>query len=314
VGLYIVRRIIYAVPILIGVSLFTFFLFYLSSTPERMARQNISAKHPSAAQIKQWVHMHGYDKPKSVQFKTYMKALFTFNFGHSDSPGGEEVSAMLKRGIWPSLQIQLLVFIGSLITDICFAIYFAYYRGTYIDSWGRVTCVIMMSITYILYLIGGQFVFGKLLHLSPIAGYRHGWDSWKFCFVPMAVGIISGYGTSVRLYRTFILEEINQDYVRTARAKGVSETSILFHHVLKNASIPIITSVVIQIPLLITGSLLLESFFGIPGIGSVTFDAISGQDFAVVRATTFLYTILYIVGAAMTDVCYAAVDPRVRLE
>lgn len=312
--LYVIRRILYAVPILFGVSLFTFVLFYLTATPEEMARRNISSKHPSQVQIHEWITMHGYDKPKWVQFTGYMKELYTFNFGRSDTPGGDKVSDMLKRGIWPSLQIQLLVFIGSLLTDIWFAIYFAYYRGTYIDAWGRFTCVLMMSITYIVYLIVGQYVFGKLLHLSPIAGYRQGWSSWRFCFLPMIVGIVSGYGASVRLYRTFILEEINQDYVRTARAKGVSETQILFRHVLKNASIPIITSVVITIPFLITGSLLLESFFGIPGVGSITFDAIFGQDFAVVRATTFLYTLLYIIGAISTDICYAAVDPRVRLE
>jgi len=311
--LYIIRRISYAVPILIGVSLFTFFLFYLTSTPEQMARRNLSAKNPSRSQIHQWIAEHGYDKPRGQQFATYMKSLFLFDFGKSDTTN-EPIGDRLRAGIWPSLQIQLLVFTGGVITDVFFAVYFAYYRGTYIDSWGRFVCVMMMSITYIVYIIGGQYVFGKLLQLSPIAGYHSGVESWRFALLPMVVGILSGFGASTRLYRTFILEEINQDYVRTARAKGVSEKSVLFRHVLKNAAIPILTSVVISIPFLITGSLLLESFFGIPGIGSITVEAIFGQDFATVRATAFLFTILYIVGAIMTDISYALADPRIRLE
>jgi peptide/nickel transport system permease protein len=313
VALYVIRRLLYSVPILLGVTLVTFFLFYMTATPAQMARRNLSAKNPSPAQINTWISQHGYDKPKPVQFGHYVYSLFTFHFGKSDATG-ESIGDRIRSGIGPSLQIQLLVFIGALITDLFFAVYFAYYRNTYIDNWGRFVCVLMMSITYVVYIISGQFVFGKLLRLSPIAGYHSGLDSWKFALIPMLVGIISGFGSSVRLYRTFMLEEVGQDYVRTARAKGVSEQRILFTHVLKNAAIPILTSVVITIPFLITGSLLLESFFGIPGMGSITFEAIQSQDFATIRATTFLFTILYIIGAIGTDISYAAVDPRVRLE
>ncbi|MGO8671713.1 MAG: ABC transporter permease [Capsulimonadaceae bacterium] len=310
---YLVRRVLYAVPILIGVMLFTFFLFYMSATPAQMARRNISAKNPSHAQIERWITQHGYDKPLSKQFTIYISDLFRFRFGKSDTTN-EDIVARLRSGLWPSTQLALLIFIGSLITDVFFAIYFAYYRGTYIDNWGRFVCVLMMSITYILYIIGGQYVFGKLLRLWPIAGYRWGAISWEFMLLPAVVGILSGYGGTVRLYRTFVLDEIGQDYVRTARAKGVSERSILFRHVLKNAAIPIITSVIYAIPFLITGNLLLESFFGIPGVGSVVFDAINSSDFATIRATTFMLTIVYILSAILTDCCYAWVDPRVRLE
>jgi len=310
---YVIRRILYAIPILLGVTAVTFLLFYATVTPVQMARHNLTAKNPSKEQIDQWIKQHGYDKPLGNQFKTYVTDLFTFRFGQSDATG-EPISDRIKRSVIPSLQISGLVFVGSLITDIFFAVYFAYYRNTYIDNWGRFLCVVGMSVTYILYIIGGQYVFGKLLHLSPIAGYHDGPSSWKFTMLPAIVGIINGFGGGVRLYRTFILEEIGQDYVRTARAKGVGEAAILFKHVLKNAAIPILTSVVITIPLLITGNLLLESFFGIPGMGGITVDAINGQDFATVRATTFLFTILYIVGAILTDISYALVDPRVRLE
>jgi peptide/nickel transport system permease protein len=171
-----------------------------------------------------------------------------------------------------------------------------------------------MSITYIVYIIGGQYVLGKLLKYLPLAGYERGIGALKFALLPMAVGLISALGADVRFYRTVVLEEMNQDYVRTARAKGVSEQAVLFRHVLKNASIPILTKTILSLPFIMMGSILLESFFGIPGLGTMTVDAINSQDFAVVRAKVFLGTILYIIGAALTDICYALVDPRVRLE
>jgi peptide/nickel transport system permease protein len=152
-----------------------------------------------------------------------------------------------------------------------------------------------------------------LLRLVPISGYDVGLDAVKFLVLPVIVGVVGGIGASTRLYRTFFLEEINKDYVRTARAKGLSELRVLFRHVLKNAMIPILTGVVVVIPLLFTGSLILESFFAIPGLGSYTIDAIHSQDFAIVRAMVFLGSVLYIVGLILTDITYTLVDPRVRL-
>jgi peptide/nickel transport system permease protein len=171
-----------------------------------------------------------------------------------------------------------------------------------------------MSITYLVYIMGGQYLLGKVLRYFPIAGYQEGVGFWKFVLLPTLIGIISGLGSSVRFYRTLLLEEMNQDYVRTARAKGAGENTVLFRHVLKNAAIPILTSAVLSLPFLLMGSLLLESFFGIPGLGTMTVDAINSQDFAVVRAMVFLGTLLYIVGSVLTDLSYALVDPRVRLE
>jgi peptide/nickel transport system permease protein len=310
---YVIRRVLYAVPILVGVSLLTFFLFYAVFTPEQMARRNLTAKNPSHAQIQEWLAEHGYDKPLAVQFKKHVTELFLFRFGKSDTTK-EPIWDRIKSGAGPSSLLGVFEFFTGLAVSIALALLLAYFRGTYLDFWGTFVCVLLMSITMLVYIIAGQFLLGKLLKYFPLAGYRGGWTAWRFILLPGIVGVVSGVGSSVRLYRTFMLDEMNQDYVRTARAKGVGESAVLFRHVLKNSSIPILTSVVLSIPFLLTGSLLLETFFGIPGLGSYTVDAINSQDFAVIRAMVFLGTVLYIVGAILTDISYALVDPRVRLE
>ena len=182
-----------------------------------------------------------------------------------------------------------------------------------IDFWGVVICVAAMSISSMFYIIGGQYLIAKLWHLVPISGYSGGTDALRFVLLPAAVGVVAGFGGSTRLYRAFFLEEISKDYVRTARAKGLSESVVLFRHVLKNAMIPILTGVVVAIPFLFIGGLITESFFGIPGLGSYTIDAINSQDFAVVRSMVFIGSLLYIAGLLLTDISYTLVDPRVRL-
>jgi len=162
------------------------------------------------------------------------------------------------------------------------------------------------------YIIGGQYLIGKLLHMVPISGFNTE-DAWKFLVLPVIIAVIGGIGANLRFYRTIFLEEINRDYVRSARAKGVSEVRVLFGHVLRNALIPILTGVVTALPLLFLGSLVTESFFGIPGLGSYTIDAINRQDFAIVRSMVFLGSVLYIVGLVLTDISYTIADPRVRL-
>jgi peptide/nickel transport system permease protein len=177
-----------------------------------------------------------------------------------------------------------------------------------------VLCVAMMSISTLFYIIGGQYLVSKLWHLVPISGYDGGIDAARFVVLPVLIGVVSGIGSGGRWYRTLFLEEMSRDYVRTARAKGLAESAVLFRHVLKNAMIPILTGVVVVIPLLFMGSLLSESFFGIPGLGSYTIDAIQAQDFAVVRAMVFIGSVLYILGLLLTDISYTVVDPRIRLE
>ena len=311
---YVIRRVLYAFPILIGVSLLTFVLFYASASPRQIARNNISAKNPSEKEITAWLGKHGYDKPLPEQFAHHMGSLMLLRFGKSDATNGEDIWGRIRSGAPPSFMIAGFTFVASLLTTIMGALFFAYFRGTYVDYWGTFLCVLLMSVVYIVYIVAGQFLLGKVLKYAPLAGFREGIDAWKFVIVPTIIGIVSSFGGATRLYRTFMLDEMNQDYVRTARAKGVPEQKILFKHVLKNAAIPILTSSAAAIPALFLGSLVTETFFNIPGLGSYTVDAINGQDFAVVRAMVFLGALLTIIGFLITDLSYALVDPRVRLE
>jgi peptide/nickel transport system permease protein len=214
----------------------------------------------------------------------------------------------------PSLAIALPTFVLGLFVTVCFALLLVFFRASYLDFWGVVLCVAMMSISGLFYIIGGQWLVSKVWHLVPISGYGAGLDAGRFLVLPVVIGVIAGIGGSARWYRTIFLEEAGKDYVRTARAKGLSELQALFRHVLKNAMIPILTGVVVVIPSLFMGSLIYESFFGIPGLGSYTIDAINSQDFPVVRAMVFIGSLLYIVGLILTDLSYTLVDPRVRLE
>jgi len=322
---YIIRRLIYAIPILIGVNLLTFWLFFVVNTPDDMARIHLGVKRVTPEAIEKWKHEHGYDKPLMINSASegidkftntifYEKSvrLFIFDFGRSDD--GRSIKHDILQRMPASLSIALPVFMTGLLVTITLAMLLAFFRATYIDLSGVVLGVIMMSISSLFYIIGGQYVISKLWHLVPISGYAPGFDSIKFLVLPVIVGVIGGLGAGTRWYRTIFLEEINKDYVRTARAKGLSELRVLFRHVLKNAMIPILTGVVVVIPLLFMGSLITESFFGIPGLGSYTIDAIQSQDFSIVRAMVFLGSVLYIIGLIMTDISYTLVDPRIRLE
>jgi peptide/nickel transport system permease protein len=237
--------------------------------------------------------------------------LFVFDFGNADD--GRNITQDISQRMWPSLAIAIPIFIIGILVNITFSMIMAFFRGSYIDVSGVVLCVVLMSISTLFYIIGGQYILSIIFKLVPISGYDTGTDAFKFILLPVIVGIIGGIGSGSRWYRTIFLEEINKDYVRTARAKGLSERIVLFKHVLKNALVPILTGVVAVIPLLFMGSLLLEAFFGIPGLGSYTIDAIQSQDFAIVRAMVFLGSVLYIVGLIMTDISYTLVDPRIRL-
>ena len=320
---YIIRRMIYGVFVLVGVNVLTFALFFFVNSPDDMARAQLGAKRVTPEAVEKWKRERGYDKPLFYNDKSsgaaqvtetvfYAKSvkLFAFDFGSSDQ--GRNIGYDISTRMWPSLAVQLPAFIAGLAVYITFALLMAFFRATYIDFWGVVLCVMMMSISALFYIIGGQYVFGKLWNLVPISGYEGGFDAVKFLALPVLIGIVSGIGGSARWYRTIFLEEINRDYVRTARAKGLSELRVLFRHVLQNAMIPILTGVVVVIPLLFMGALITESFFGIPGLGSYTIDAISQQDFAIVRAMVFLGSVLYVIGLILTDISYTLVDPRVR--
>jgi peptide/nickel transport system permease protein len=321
---YIARRLLYAVPILIGVNIITFLLFFVVNTPDDMARMQLGQKRVSDQAIETWKREHGYDRPLFVNaaapglgkltdtifFEKSLK-LFRFEFGQSDS--GRDIGHDISQRMWPSLAIAVPVLLVGLLVNVSVALLLVFFRATYVDLGGVVLCVVLMSVSGLFYIIGGQFLIGKLLRLVPISGYDTGLAAAKFLILPVLIGVASGIGSSVRLYRTLFLEEVNKDYVRTARAKGLGEATVMFTHVLRNALIPILTGIVVVLPLLFMGSLLTESFFGIPGLGSYTIDAIDMQDFAIVRVMVFLGSVLYILGLVLTDISYTLVDPRVRL-
>lgn len=321
---YLFRRLVYTIPILLGINLITFVLFFMVNSPDDMARMHLGQKHIKKEAIQQWKVQHGYDLPlfyndqkngikqltDTLFFEKSLR-LFSFDFGVSDE--GRDISYDISHRMWPSLAIALPVLLIGMLVDIVFAMAMAFFRSTYLDISGVVLCIILMSISSLFYIIGGQYLFGKLLKWVPISGYDSGVESIKFIALPVIVAVIGGLGAGARWYRTLFLEEMNRDYVKTARAKGLSEIRVLFRHVLKNAMLPILTGVVVIIPSLFMGSLVLESFFGVPGLGSYIIDAIQQQDFAIVRAMVFLGSILYIVGLILTDISYTLVDPRVRL-
>ncbi|MGR9072374.1 MAG: ABC transporter permease [Gammaproteobacteria bacterium] len=321
---YIIRRLLYALPLLLGVNVLTFVLFFVVNSPDDMARMQMGQKHVTPQAIEKWKKQRGYDLPLLINHQArgaekftetifYRKSvgLMLFRFGISDS--GRNIMADIKQRMWPSLAIALPTLAVGLLVNITSALMMVLFRGAYLEFWGVVSCVILMSISSLFYIIGGQFLFSKLLMLVPISGYGEGFNALKFLILPVAIGVVSGIGSGSRWYRTLFLEEVEKDYVRTARAKGLSETQALFGHVLQNAMIPILTGVVVVLPLLFMGSLIMESFFSIPGLGSYTIDAINSQDFAIVRSMVFLGAALYILGLLLTDISYTLVDPRVRL-
>jgi peptide/nickel transport system permease protein len=321
---YIFRRILYAIPILIGVNLLTFVLFFVVHSPDDIARSQLGDRRVTAEAIDAWKTARGYHQPviynseasgtgkftETIFFEKSLR-LFVFDFGQSDS--GRDIGHDIGQRMWPSLAIAIPTLLVGVLLNITLALLIALFRATYIDVWGVVICVILLSISSLFYIIGGQFLLSKLLHLVPISGYDTGFDAIKFLILPVIIGVIGGIGSGTRWYRTIFLEEIEKDYVRTARAKGLREQRVLFGHVLRNALIPILTGIVVLLPLLFLGSLITESFFGIPGLGSYTIEGIQRQDFAIVRAMVFLGSVLYIIGLLMTDISYTLVDPRVSL-
>jgi peptide/nickel transport system permease protein len=321
---YLIRRILYAIPILIGVNIITFGLFFMVNSPDDMARLHLGEKYVSQTDIDNWKQARDYDLPlfynsaaaninklTDTLFATKTAELFTFNFGISDA--GRDIGYDVSQRMWPSLAIAIPTLIIGLILNVSLALLMIFFRGTYLDTTGVVICVGMLSISSLFFIIGVQYLFGKLWNLAPISGYAPGWMSLKFIALPILAGVIAQIGANTRWYRSVFLEELNKDYVRTARAKGMPEWRVLFIHVLKNGMIPILTGIVVLIPSLFMGSLIIESFFGIPGLGSYTIDAINTQDFAIVRSMVFLGAVFYLMGLVLTDLSYVWVDPRIKL-
>jgi peptide/nickel transport system permease protein len=323
---YLLRRIGYGVLILIGVNLLTFFLFFTVNTPDDMARLNIGGKRVTQEQIDKWKGERGYDRPlywnaqeegaskltRTVLWERSI-SLMALDFGRSDSARSVDIGHEVATRMGVSLRLAVPLFVLQLIVSVAFSLLLVFFRHSRIDFWGVVLCVLMLSISSLFYIIVGQFLFSRVLRLVPISGYAPGLDAVRFLALPIILSLLSRLGGEARLYRAMFLEEIGKDYVRTARAKGLSEQVVLFRHVLRNAMIPIITSAGSYLPYVFLGSLVFESFFGIPGLGAFVIEAIAGQDFAIVRTMVFLGSLLYIATNVLLDVAYTWVDPRVRL-
>lgn len=322
---YIWRRLGYGVLVLLGVNLLTFVLFFAVNTPDDMARLAIGGQRISPEAIEQWKAQHGYNKPLFINtaqsglavvqdtiFYERSVPLLRWDFGFSDS--GHDISQEIKNRMGPSLALAVPTFILGLAASVSFSLFLVFFRHTRIDFYGVVLCVILLSISGLFYIIAGQWLFAKVLRWVPYSGWTQGMDTTRFLILPIVIGVISRLGAESRFYRSLFLEEIAKDYIRTARAKGLSEPYVLFKHLLRNALLPILTGTVSAIPLLFMGSLISESFFGIPGLGSYTIEAINAQDLSIVRAMVFLGSALYIVGLILADVSYTVADPRVRFE
>ncbi len=317
---YVVRRLLFGALTVLGVLLFLFILFFSVANPDNMARRAVGEK-ASPKVIENWKREHGYDRPlwpwqdtKDNLLFTHFRRALTFDFGKSDADSAP-ISARLRNGVVPSLTLTLPLFVLGVGLGVPLSLFVAFFRNTYIDRMGLVLCVLAMSVSILLYIVGAQFLIGKLLRWFPISGFDRSADVVaRFVALPILVGLAAELGAEIRLYRTVFVEETSRDYVRTARAKGCGEARVMGRHVLRNALIPVLTNVVIQIPFLFTGALLLESFFGIPGLGSVTVDAIQGNDFSTLRTMVYIGALLFVAAQILTDVSYAVVDPRVRLE
>ncbi len=325
---YLVRRVAYGFLTVLGVLMLLFILFFAVTDPQDIARKALGERAPPDA-VQQWIVNHGYDKPLVVNTQhdavsaarytdtllfDHYRSMLTFDFGRSDADDAP-ISARLLTGVGPSLSLTVPLFTLGLVVGLALALFVAFFRETYIDRAVLVACMLAMSVAGLLYIIGGQYLVGMLLRWFPISGFDPDPSVVaRFLALPVLLGVLTGFGGDVRFYRTIFIEETGRDYVRTARAKGCGDMRVMVRHVLRNALIPVLTNIVMAIPFLFTGVLLLESFFGIPGLGALTVEAIQGNDFSTLRTMVYIGALLFIVGQIMTDVSYTIVDPRVRLK
>lgn len=309
---YIIRRLLYTIPIVFGVLLLTFILFKV--IPGDPALQ-MAGKAASPQVIEEVRQEYGLNKPLFLswdsQFINHFKNALTFNFGRSLDR--QRVIDKIKRGLGPSLAITVPMFIGTLFISVCLSLFVAYARGTVWDVLVVVICVAGMSIPYLSFILFGQYFFAYKWWLFPVF-FEPDLPLYRCAALPVLIGIAAGLGANLRFYRTVMLDEMRSDYVRTAFAKGLSRRRVLFKHVLKNAMVPIITRVTLTIPYLFLGSLLLERFFGIPGLGYLMVEATSSRDYFVINAMTYISAILFVLFNLLADICYALVDPRISLE
>jgi peptide/nickel transport system permease protein len=309
---YILRRLWQMAPTMLGVILLVFFLFnWVGGDPAYI----LAGKMSNAEQIANIRTQLGIDQPYYVQLWIFIKQIATFNFGNSWSTG-EAVSSIIGTRLGPSLTVLIPLTIIETLIAIALALAIAFKRGSFTDRSVMIACTIGMSVSILVYIIVGQYFFAYKLGMFPVQGWGNNFaeNLFKYSALPILIALAVGVAPNLRLFRTFVLDEVNQDYVRTARAKGVPESRVKWVHVLRNASIPIITHVMSNLPALLIGAFLIERFFSIPGIGREVILAVERSDFPVIKAIT-----VYVAAATMffnllTDLLYQAVDPRVQLK
>lgn len=298
------------IPILIGVTFLTFSLFNLVGGDPAV---RFAGKHATAERVAEIRAELGLDRSVSEQYLHFVKQIVTFDYGRSWATK-QEISTMIADGLGATLSLTVPPFVTSVVFCILLALFSVYGRGTILDRGTVVTCLALLSISSVVYILALQYLLAFKGGLFPISGWDPSWfGRWEYLLLPWIIFVVLSLGPNILIYRTVIMDEVFQDYVRTARAKGLAEKQVFAKHVLKNAMIPIITVVVIEMPFLITGSVLIENFFGIPGLGGTTIKALNDSDFPVIKAFTVISALTYMVFNLLADVLYSAVDPRVKL-
>jgi peptide/nickel transport system permease protein len=307
---YVVRRLLYTIPLVLGVALIVWLIFDSGMLGDPATK--LLGKNAKPKQVELLRKDLGLDDPAYERYGRFVKGLATFEFGRSRQYH-TRITEMIVRGVGPSLSLTVPAFFLATLIAVSLSLFCAAFRGGLLDRSILVTAVALMSISSLVYIIFGQYVVAYRLELAPIAGFRAGPAGIAYLWLPIVIFVFLSIGPDLRFYRTAMLEEVKQDYVRTARAKGVSENKILFVHVLRNGLIPVLTRVIVVLPFLFTGALLLEKFFQIPGIGGMVVYGIIQNDMPVLKAMTFIFALLFIVANLLTDILYTVVDPRVRL-
>ena len=307
---FLIRRIFQAIPILFGVTLLIFSLFHwVGGNPV----YRMLGKNATPEEIARLTRLMGLDQPMWSQFLKYLWDLMHLDFGRSWETR-QKISEMILDGLWPSMSLALPAFLLSILIALAIALVAALYRNRWPDRWLVVVSVFGMSVSILAFIIAAQYFLAFKWGLFPISGWEPGITGLPFLVLPVLIWIVAQLGSNVRYYRAVFVEEMQKEYVVTARSKGLTWSRVLVYHVLPNALIPLLTQWVMELPMLFTGSLLLENFFGIPGMGHMSVNAIEASDLPVIEAMTFMGTVLYIVANILGDAFYAYIDPRERME
>ena len=311
-GNFFIRRLWQTVPTLLGVVLLVFVLFnWVGGDPAYL----LAGKIPNPEQIESIRRSLGVDQPYWVQLWIFVKQVASADFGASWSTN-EQVSRIFATRLGPSLTVLLPLLLISTFIALAAAMLVAYWRGSLTDRAIMVGCTVAQSVSILVYILVFQYLLAYQLGWFPVQGWGGNLaeNLLRYAALPILVGVVVSLAPDIRLYRSFFLDEIGQDYVRTARAKGLSEHRVLWLHVMRNAAIPVVTNVLIQLPGLLAGAFLIERFFSIPGIGREVILAVERSDFPVIKAVTVYVAVATLVINLLSDLLYKLLDPRVQLK